>query len=265
MSGREPLGELRSRWVPAGEHRLHTRVSEPLPAHAGKPTLVLVHGLVISSLYMVPTAVRLAPFFRTLAPDLPGFGKSSKPRRVLDIPELADALADWMEAVGLDAAVLVGNSLGCQISVDLAARYPARVRAMVLAGPTMDPAARSAPRQIGRWLVDWLQERPSLAVAHARDYYEAGLRRAWRTFQHALDDPIEDKLPLVHAPTLVLRGARDPIVPQAWIEQATALLPRGRMTVIPGGPHVVNYTTPLEFSRLVRGFVAREIPAAYPH
>jgi 2-hydroxy-6-oxonona-2,4-dienedioate hydrolase len=257
----EPRGRLESRWVRVGEHRIHTRVSVPAAAHAGKPTLVLVHGLVISSLYMVPTAVRLAPFFRTLAPDLPGFGKSSKPREVLDIPALADALNDWMEAVGLETAVLVGNSLGCQISVDVAARYPSRVQAMVLAGPTMDPEARTAPQQIGRWLLDWLQERPSLAAAHARDYYEAGLRRAWRTFRHALNDPIEQKLPHVRAPTLVLRGSRDPIVPQRWVERATALLPRGRETVIPGGPHVVNYTTPLEFSRIVRGFATREAVA----
>jgi 2-hydroxy-6-oxonona-2,4-dienedioate hydrolase len=254
---REPRGSLRSEWVQVGKHRLHNRVSEPVPEHRNGPTLVLVHGLVISSLYMVPTAVRLAPFYRTLAPDLPGFGKSSKPREVLDIPALADALAGWMEAIGLPSAVLVGNSLGCQVSVDLAARYPARVQAMVLAGPTMDPHARTAPQQIGRWLLDWLQERPSLAAAHARDYYEAGLRRAWRTFRQALNDPIEDKLPHVQAPTLVLRGSRDPIVPQGWVEQVAARLPRGQLTVIPGGPHVVNYTTPLEFSRVVRGFVRR--------
>jgi 2-hydroxy-6-oxonona-2,4-dienedioate hydrolase len=258
MEAGEAIGELTSRWVQAGEHRIHTRVSVPVPEHRGRPTLVLVHGLVISSLYMVPTAVRLAPHFRTLAPDLPGFGLSSKPSRVLDIPEMADALADWMSAVGLDSAVLVGNSLGCQLSVDLAARYPARVRAMVLAGPTMDPAARSAPRQIGRWLVDWLQERPSLAAAHARDYYEAGLRRAWRTFRHALNDPVEEKLPQVHCPTLVLRGARDPIVPQSWVDLMTRRLPNARQTVIPGGPHVVNYSTPREFARIVRAFVRQE-------
>lgn len=250
----EPLGRLESRWTRVGGLTLHHREGAGAPP-AGAATLVLVHGLVISSLYMVPTARRLAPFYRVLAPDLPGFGLSDRPREVLDVPALADALERWMEAVGLPRAVLVGNSLGCQVIVDLAARYPERVRCAVLAGPTMDPHARTAPVQVGRWLLDWTRERPSLAAAHARDYYRAGLRRALHTFRHALRDPIEEKLPRVRAPTLVVRGSKDAIVPQRWAEEAARLLPRGRLVVIPGGPHVVNYTTPMEFSRVVRHFV----------
>ena len=204
---------------------------------------------------MVPTARRLAPFFPVFAPDLPGFGKSAKPSRVLSVPELADALGAWMDAVGLDRAVLVGNSLGCQILVDLAVRYPARAACVVLAGPTIDPHARTAPQQIGRWLYDWIYERPSLAFAHVRDYYEAGLARGWRTFRYTLADWIEDKLPHLHAPALVVRGSRDPIVPQRWAEEVVRLLPRGRLVVIPGGSHCVNYTTPRQFARVVRAFV----------
>src|SRR3712207_6887962 len=48
-------------------------------------------------------------------PDLPGFGRSTKPPKVLTIPDLADALAAWMAEAGLGRAALVGNSLGCQI------------------------------------------------------------------------------------------------------------------------------------------------------
>jgi pimeloyl-ACP methyl ester carboxylesterase len=151
--------------------------------------------------------------------------------------------------------VLVANSLGCQISVDLAARYPGRVRALVLAGPTMDRHARSAPRQIGRWLADWTREPPSLGMAHLRDYREAGLRRAWRTFRHALADPIEAKLHHVRVPALVVRGAKDRIAPHAWAAELAGRLPHGALREIPGGPHVVNYATPLEFVRIVRGFV----------
>lgn len=94
-----------------------------------------------------------------------------------------------------------------------------------------------------------------MALAHLRDYREAGLRRAWRTFMHALDDPTEEKLPFVRAPTLVVRGSLDAIVPQRWTEEAVRRLPRGRLAVIPGGPHVLNYTTPRPFVRLVRRFI----------
>jgi 2-hydroxy-6-oxonona-2,4-dienedioate hydrolase len=59
------------------------------------------------------------------------------------------------------------------------------------------------------------------------DYADAGVGRALRTFGRALADRIEDKLPLVQAPTLVVRGARDPIVPQAWAEEVSRLLPAG--------------------------------------
>jgi pimeloyl-ACP methyl ester carboxylesterase len=59
------------------------------------------------------------------------------------------------------------------------------------------------------------------------DYADAGVGRALGTFGHALADRIEDKLPLVQVPTLVVRGARDRIVPQAWAEEVTRLLPRG--------------------------------------
>ncbi len=237
-----------------GEMTIHSRVST-CPTVPGAPVIVLVHGLVISSLYMVPTAVRLAPFFPVFAPDLPGFGRSSKPETVLRIPELADALAAWIETLGLRQVVLVGNSLGCQVIADFATRHLHYIRAAVLAGPTMDCNARTAPRQIGRWLRDWTRERPSLAAAHAKDYYEAGLSRAWETFQFALQDRMEEKLSALRVPTLVVRGAHDAIVPQGWAEEVTRRLPQGRLAVIPGGPHVVNYTTPIEFTRIVRGFV----------
>ena len=54
--------------------------------------MVLVHGLVVSSHYMVPTLKRLAAYHLVYAPDLPGFGESEKPRRILDVTGLSDSL-----------------------------------------------------------------------------------------------------------------------------------------------------------------------------
>jgi 2-hydroxy-6-oxonona-2,4-dienedioate hydrolase len=245
---------LGSHWTEVSGVRVFARVSSGLGSGRSDP-IVLVHGQVISSRYMVPTAELLAPEFRVFAPDLPGFGLSGKPKRVLSVPELADALAGWMEANAFERASLVANSLGCQIVVDLAVRHPELAGALVLAGPTIDPRGRSAPVQIARWFMDWPGERPSLALAHLQDYARAGLRRTLHTFRHALADRIEDKLPLVQCPTLVVRGERDPIVPQRWAEEAARLLPRGRLLVIPGGPHCVNYSTPRAFARVVRTFL----------
>lgn len=245
---------LTARWATVGGVRMFARTGGPSRPGAS-PTVVMVHGQVISSLYMVPTARLLAQDFPVLAPDLPGFGWSGKPRAVLSVRGMADALAGWMQAVELSSAALVAHSLGCQVAVDLAVRRPELVQSLVLAGPTMDPAARRAWVMVARWVRDWPFERPSLGLAHLRDFALAGPRRALLTFRHALADRIEDKLPLIRVPTLVVRGERDPIAPQRWAEEAVGLLPQGRLAVIPRGPHCVNYGTPVAFAGVVRAFL----------
>ena len=222
----------------------------------GAATVVLVHGVLVSSRYMVPTAERLVPHARVWAPDLPGYGRSDKPARVLDVPELADALGAWMRAVGLERANLVGNSFGCQIAADFAARYPERVERLVLLGPTVDPRARSLLRTAGRWLMNVPLEPVSLDLVVARDFLDMGPRRTIGIIRHMLRDRIEAKLPLVQAPTLVVRGSRDTTVPQRWAEESTRLLPRGQLAIIPGAAHTVNYYAPGAVARLVLAFLA---------
>ena len=85
---------------------------------------------------------------------------------------------------------------------------------------SIDANARNAPAQIIRWLQDWPYERPSLTPALLKDFVLAGLPRSLHTFRNTLADRIEDKLPRVQAPTLVVRGSRDPI-PQDWAEEVT--------------------------------------------
>jgi 2-hydroxy-6-oxonona-2,4-dienedioate hydrolase len=189
-------GKLKEIWTSVGGLRMHARISEG-PVPEGNPTVVLVHGLVVSGRYMVPAADLLAAHYRVYAPDLPGFGKSEKPPRVLNVAELSDSLVAWMERIGLKSAALVGNSFGCQIIVELALRHPERVERAVLQGPTVDPLGRGALRQIGRLLLDGVREPPSLLPIELLDYLDAGFRRSVRTFQYMLEDRIEEKLPRV--------------------------------------------------------------------
>jgi 2-hydroxy-6-oxonona-2,4-dienedioate hydrolase len=179
---------------------------------------------------------------------------------VLCVSELADALARWTETAQLDRAVFLGNSFGCQVVVDLAARYPERIERAVLAGPTGDPLGRSAFRQLARWLLNMPREPRSLGAVQVRDYLHLSPGRALRTFRNMLRDPTEDKLPHVRVPTLVVRGSRDTIVPHRWAEEVCRLLPRGRLVVIPGAAHTVNYNAPLELARVVRGFLDQGQP-----
>ncbi len=248
------MGKLGSRWAVVNGLRMHARVSvDPVPE--ASPAVVLVHGLVVSSRYMIPTARKLASHHEVYVPDLPGFGRSEKPPSVLDVAGLSDSLAAWMETVGLGSAVLVGNSVGCQVVADLALRHPERVERAVLQGPTMDPGARSTLRQAARLALDGTREPPSLLPIMLLDYLSAGLDRSFATFRYALEDRIEEKLPHLRAPTLVVRGERDPIVPQRWAERAARLLPEGRLVVVPGASHTMNYAAPSELARVVRSFI----------
>jgi 2-hydroxy-6-oxonona-2,4-dienedioate hydrolase len=178
------------------------------------------------------------------------------------VPALADALAAWMRAMKLTSAALLGNSFGCQVIAEVGVRHPALISRAILQGPTMDPRARTVPRQLLRWAVNSpFEPRPawiSLGSVVRQDYRDAGVRRVIATFRHALRDRIEDKLPHLDVPTLVVRGARDPIAPQRWAEEAARLLPQGRLVVVPGAAHTMNFTSPDALARVVRPFVEQD-------
>jgi pimeloyl-ACP methyl ester carboxylesterase len=182
----------------------HDRCS--LSSPDGTLPLVLLHGLAVSHRYMMPLAARLAGHYPVHVVDLPGFGLSSEPGWVLDVAEHAAHLAAWLETAGLPPVVVVGNSFGCQVAAELAVRHPDRVGGLVLVGPTMDPPARTAARQILRWLGDTAREGPLQLPILLRDVRDAGPHRVAVTLAHALRDPIERKLPLVGGPALVTRA-----------------------------------------------------------
>lgn len=247
-------GRLQSQYTTVDGLSMHARVSaEALPEDA--TVVILVHGLVISSRYMIPTAELLAPDYRVYAPDLPGYGESDKPERVLELPELADVLCRWMDSVGIERATMLGNSFGCQIIAEFAVRHPDRISRAVLQGPTFDRHTRSIPEQLLPYITNPQLERPSLALVLAYDYWLAGFWRIVRTIQMLLEDRIEAKLPYMRVPTLVVRGKEDPIVSQRWAEEVVDLLPDGKLVVIPGGGHTLNYSAPLELVRVTQAFL----------
>jgi pimeloyl-ACP methyl ester carboxylesterase len=229
---------------------VHARIGEP--AHgSNSPIVVLVHGLGMSSRYMLPLATDLMRRARVYAPDLPGSGMSDKPDRPLSVRELADALAAWTDALGLTQATFVGNSLGCEILIDFAIRYPDRVASMVLQGPTADPRYLSPLQHVGRFMVTGLFERWSLAWVAISDYLRFGVRRYYWTFGDMIANRIEPKLPSVSAPTLVVWGTRDYIVPRRSVERIAEAIPDARLVIVPGAAHGMNYS----HSQLLAGHV----------
>src|SRR5206468_9104904 len=97
---------------------------------------------------------------------------------------------------------------------------------IVLIGPTVDPHRRSARRQLIDGLRDAAREPGSLLARTASDDVRFGVSALLATARSALADRIEERLPLITQPVLVVRGERDGFVGQTWAEAAAALLPR---------------------------------------
>ena len=250
----EDSGLLQHTWTDVKGLRIHSLVSAQ-PSTADLPAVALVHGSGLSGRYMIPTAVQLVKNFRVFVPDLPGFGLSENPQAVLNVPELADWVAAWIPAIGLQRVALLGNSFGCQVIADLAARYPERVEEAILQGPTTPPDERSIFWQFIRWRQNQRYNPDSLGEVTNDDYRRAGLRRMLWSFCYQLTDRIEDKAPLIQAPVLVVRGEHDPIANQQWCERIAELCPRGRLVIIPEVAHTLCYTAPVELAAVTRAFI----------
>lgn len=225
------------------------------------PTFVLVHGLGMSSRYMMPTAKLLAGYGRVHVPDLPGFGKSEKPGRTLSIAELADALDEWLRARRISEPILIGNSLGAQVIADYAARHPQRLTCAVLVAPTIDPEARFISTQVLRLLRDLPREPVALYWIGFGDYLRAGWVTIFETLQGAVAHPISETLTLIRKPVLLIRGGRDPIVPQSWMEAAARLIPAVEFVVFPRAAHAVNFNAPEALVTEVLKFLAKHAAA----
>jgi pimeloyl-ACP methyl ester carboxylesterase len=200
----------------------------------------LVHGLGVSQRYFEPLARVLGG--EQLRPEL---------REPLSIVELAAQL----ESTLTGPAVVIANSMGCQIASAVALRRPELVEALVLVGPTVDPGARSAVRQALRLARDAWFEPPRLTGLVLADYVRAGPRRLFSHARFALADAIEERLPEIQVPSLVLRGVHDPLCPESWGQQSAALL-RTRLVTIAGAGHAVHYSHPEEVAAEVSRLLA---------
>ena len=242
---------------------IHARVSaRPLADH--ETPVIFVHGLGLSVCYLEPTMTHLAREHVVAGLDLPGFGRSGTPPAALDVDGLCTALVGWLDVRGLGPAIFVGHSFGCQVIVELATRAPTRVRGLLLSAPTMDPAYRTVGQQLMCMLADIPYEPWTLGFIGVRDYVRAGPRRILATLRHALADRIEDKLPAIVAPVLVVCGACDPVVTVDWGTRVTKLVGRSAlgaagavMSVVPGAAHALPYDEPALFATLTTKLVER--------
>jgi pimeloyl-ACP methyl ester carboxylesterase len=257
-------------WTRAGSNRVFVRVPTELKRraassngsngngsgpHLDETPIVLVHGL-SSSRTLKPLIRALGSSRPVFAPDLPGFGMSDPPSHPLDIPGLADALRRWLLDNDLAPANVVGVAFGCQVAVDLAAAYPASVERLVLVGPMCDPDARTPARLAMRWARNAPRSSPRLAPTIVHDFIDAGPWRSVRTLREALEDPIEEKLGHIEAPTLVVRPERDHLVPAAWTERIAERIPDAELVALPKAAHTIGPRAAARLTALLVPFLA---------
>lgn len=202
--------------------------------------ICLVHGLGVGQAYFEPLARELGDVLR---PEL---------RQPLPIRELGARLALLLPG----PTVLVANSMGCQIATEVAATRPELVEALVLVGPTVDSHTHSAVRHVLRLAVDGRYEPFLLTATVIRDYFTYGPVDLFKQVRFALEDRIEERFPRVEAPTLVLRGANDPLSPARWCAELTSLLPNARLVTVPGAGHAVHYSHARVIAAEIRSFLA---------
>ncbi|WP_217483619.1 alpha/beta fold hydrolase, partial [Curtobacterium sp. Csp2] len=129
---------------------------------------------------------------------------------------------------------------------------PDVVRAVVLVGPVCDRSRRTLLRQALDLTRDTAVETPRMNAVVTTDYLRS-IRQYVRELGPMLRHRLEDVLPRLTQPVLVVRGDRDPIARREWSESLAQAAPRGALVELPGGHHVQE-RHPEAFGRLVEEF-----------
>lgn len=208
------------------------------------PAVVLVHGIGVSERYFRPLSGELARDRWVLVPDLPGFGRSPRPRRAPTVEQMADAVLAVLAARRTGPAVLVGHSMGAQVVLAMAARAPDQARAVVLIGPVVDPAAPSAVGQGIRLARDTLHEPLPVNAVIVADYLRAGPRWYLAVLRHMLTFDTTAAVARVACPVLVVRGEQDAVCSRAWAQRLAASAAHGEVREVPRAAHVAMATHP---------------------
>jgi pimeloyl-ACP methyl ester carboxylesterase len=212
--------------------------------------IVHVHGFAISGEYLMPTARRLARRWGNVVPDLPGHGRSEARRHVLGIPALGEALVAVLDALDIEMAVLVGNSMGCSIALEVAHAAPDRVHRLVLVSPAGELSSQPLLRTLGRLARDALRESPAILAVAVPDYVRFGPLNGLRLFRELSRYPSQERLMSTPVPTLLVLGGRDPLMaPPARVREVARLSPQHlAVALIEKAAHAVNFSHPHELA-----------------
>jgi 3-oxoadipate enol-lactonase len=238
--------------------------------------LLLMHGLGYGRWGWEPLLEPLAEDFHVLFYDNRGIGDSDVPEGPYTARQLAEDAVAVLDSAGVEHAAVVGTSLGGMAAQELALGFPERVDRLVLACTTPGGvSAHPMPQQT----VDLMLEAPTLPPEVAlRRFVENALAPGGsqelvdRIHALRLANPFDPKgwqaqaavgmgfdaferLPQLHAPTLVLTGTEDVVVDPRNSELLADRIPGARLERVPGG-HLFFWEDPARFVTLVKEFLA---------
>ena len=251
MRRHRPVAPLQSGWVIVEGLPMYHRVADEAPANA--PAVVHVHGFGISGTYLERTAALLAPKYRTFVPDLPGMGRSMRPESTHDLPGLARALIEYCDAIGIERATFVGNSLGCPVIVAIASTYPDRMERAVLVSPAGGPNNQPMARAVRQMIFDAPREPVGLVPIAVADYLRFGFVQGWDLFKSMTAYATLDHLRNLRVPTLVIAGLRDPLVDIERVHVFSGLPHVDAVAV--SGAHALNFSRPELIAWLIDAFM----------
>ncbi|MBV8431375.1 MAG: alpha/beta fold hydrolase [Solirubrobacterales bacterium] len=274
-------GRLLVRGVPTAAGRIST-----LQAGSGD-AVILIHGLGATKASFLPTVAALAPGFRTIAVDLPGFGDSDKPvRGAYDAPYFAEAVVALLDALELDRAHVIGNSMGGRVGIELGLSFPDRLGRLALLAPSLawlrsrpwarylrwvptqlgliQPAPRPIVEAIVRRVIPGSEEEwtsagideflRSYLTPSGRAAFYAAARNIYLEEPHGKNG-FWTRLPSLSLETLFVWGRQDAIVPAAFAHHVEEALPRAQHLFLDCG-HVPQLERPKETHAAVERFLA---------
>jgi pimeloyl-ACP methyl ester carboxylesterase len=250
-----------------------------LEAGRGAP-VVLLHGLGGDGSRWQPNIAPLAKDFHVFALDQIGFGQSDKPLANYHTGMLAEFLVDFLKAVGVPKASLVGNSMGASVALYTAVTYPDKVDRIVLAdgggfrdanaqpaAPTAETLRRrqlqnSVTRQETRDFFTILFHDKSLVTDKmVDDQLALRLRSAFtisriqESGERGIGSLTEAQVRAVRAPTLIVWGKYDELASPAGADRLEKTIPGAKKVIIDNCGHLPQLERAAEFNQIVRQFL----------
>ncbi|HVL35829.1 MAG TPA: alpha/beta hydrolase [Burkholderiales bacterium] len=249
---------FRSSFIEIRGARVHLR-----RGGSGAP-LVFLHGA-SGAPVILPFLEKLAQRFEVLVPEHPGYGASEEPAWLDTIHDAAYAYLDFLEALQLREVVLVGNSLGGWIAMEIAVRDCSRLKSVVLvspagiAAPGVQPAdifLLSPEETVRRLFHDQKLAEARLAEPLSAEAIDVALKNRHTTARLAWEPRLHDPhlpkwLHRIRVPVKIIWGREDRILPVQYVEEYRRLLPGAAIHVMDGVGHLPHAERPDDFVDLV--------------